>query len=332
MELTCQLPCSNTPAPTSGQPGLSRAVDSSSSAVSGGAPFAAKASHFSTASPAPPVRVIKDTASETVAAPTPTSANTTSGLGRPGEEQRAHLEAPGKVLGGAEGVVGESYGVQPEWIVKVRKDRGGAGGEGPPGQDETVVGPTTDSRSLPDGAVGSMTPVDEDDDEEAAGRSGSGKPKWFKKVKDGLSTAAASIKDKASDASSITSSSGGRAGGGSSILGRGRARSVGQRSTVSFDEGVVGGEDDDEATKAAATKIVTDHEGMPVPLNVGVSAEGATPPSSTPEGAVPAPAPAAGSASGISATTSVKDKILESFDAEVRPPFALVRSARRTAH
>ncbi|GAA5841865.1 hypothetical protein JCM9279_003136 [Rhodotorula babjevae] len=308
----------STTAPTSGQPGLSRAVDSSSSAASGGAPFAAKASHFSTASPAPPVRVIKDTASETVAAPAPTSANTTSGLGRPGEEQRAHLEAPGKVLGGAEGVVGESYGAAPEWIVKVRKDRGGAGADGAAGQDETVVGPTTDSRSLPDGAVGSMTPVDEDDDEDAAGRSGSGKPKWFKKVKDGLSTAAASIKDKASsDAGSITSASGRAGGSGGSILGRGRARSVGQRSTVSFDEGVVGGEEGDEAaTKAAATKIVTDHEGRPVPLNVGASAEGATPPSSTPEGAVPASAPAAGSASGISATTSVKDKILESFDAE----------------
>ncbi|GAA5900541.1 hypothetical protein JCM8208_000529 [Rhodotorula glutinis] len=306
----------STTAPTTGQPGLSPAVDNPSSpstAAAGGAPFTAKASHFSTASPAPPVRVIKDTASETVAAPAPTSANTTSGLGRTGEEQRAHLEAPGKVLGGAEGVVGESYGAAPEWIVKVRKDRGGANGAG--GQDETVVGPTTDSRSLPDGAMGSMTPVDEDDDEEAAGRSGSGKPKWFKKVKDGLSTAAASIKDKASDAGSITSSNG-RAGGGSSILGRGRARSVGQRSTVSFDEGVTGGEDDDEATKAAATKIVTDHEGMPVPLNVGASAEAATPPSSTPEGAVPASAPVAGSASGVSATTSVKDKILESFDAE----------------
>ncbi|TNY20916.1 GRAM domain-containing protein, partial [Rhodotorula diobovata] len=264
-----------------------------------GAPLTSNPSLSSTQSPAPPVKVLKDSSSETVAALQPTPANTTSGLGRPGEEERAHLAAPGKVLGGAEGVVGESFGLQPEWIVKVRRDR----------------------TSAPAGAAGGAAAddVDDVDDEghdgaEGAG-GGKGKPKWFKKVKHGISTAAASIKDKASDAGSITSSGSRGGGGGSSILGRARTRSVGQKSAVGFDvEDEEEDDDDDAAAKTTATKVVTDHEGRPVPLDVGAGAAEGTPPSSTPDGAVTrATAPSTGNAS---ATTSVKDKILESFDAE----------------
>lgn len=225
---------------------------------------------------------------------------------------------------------------------------GGAAGaqEAATPTEETVLGPTTDSRSLaassiePGAATGAADDVDDVDDEghdgaEGAG-GGKGKPKWFKKVKHGISTAAASIKDKASDAGSITSSGSRGGGGGSSILGRARTRSVGQKSAVGFDvEDEEEDDDDDAAAKTTATKVVTDHEGRPVPLDVGAGAAEGTPPSSTPDGAVTrATAPSTGNAS---ATTSVKDKILESFDAEVRlfsslaPPTARARRLTRCA-
>jgi hypothetical protein len=48
-----------------------------------------------------------------------TSAPTSCG-GASTEEELGHLTAKPVVLGGAEGVVGEARGAQPEWIAKVR--------------------------------------------------------------------------------------------------------------------------------------------------------------------------------------------------------------------
>ncbi|BGP41576.1 hypothetical protein JCM10449v2_005567 [Rhodotorula kratochvilovae] len=274
----------------------------------------------STQSPTPPVTVLKDSASETVAALDPSPAvNTTSGLGRAGEEEVAHLGAQGgRVLGGAEGVVGEGKGLEPEWIVKVRKaERTPGEGSDAADAEETLLGPSSASTLTGPSSASTLTGPPSMVTSTDAGDDDGKKPKWFKKVKEGLSSAASSIKDKTqgggSDAGSTTSSPARTRADSLDLppggMRRGRARSIGQKSAVSFQL------DEDDApavaSRAAAAKIVTDTDGLPVPVDVGVGGiEAATPASSMPEGVVPAPGASA------SMATSVKDKILEAYDVE----------------
>ncbi|GAA6049125.1 hypothetical protein JCM3770_003898 [Rhodotorula araucariae] len=264
----------------------------------------------------PPVTVLKDSASETVAAFDPAPSAGISATPRAAETMR---------FDGTEGVVGEGKGLEPEWIVKVK--RGDDAGD----MDETLTGPSSastlrgpTSAFLPSAATEPPTGEQggEDDD-------GARKPKWFKKVKEGLSSAASSIKDKAQDLASDTGSSTSStpasarsradsvdlASGG---LRRGRARSMGQRSAVSFQLDDGDAEGLSPASRATAAKIVTDTDGLPVPVEVGGGFDAATSASSMPEGVV-APATAgagAGAVGTASMATSVKDKILEAYDVE----------------
>ncbi|BGP60618.1 hypothetical protein NBRC10512_007765 [Rhodotorula toruloides] len=267
-------------------------------------------------SPIPPPHVVKDTASETITTLDPSPAqNTTHGLGRPGNEELTHLNAP-PVMGGAEGVVGEASGLRPEWIARVKKVKE------PEDEATREVGP--------EGSRGGATIEDADDGDDEGGDvrtdKASGQSKWLKKVKVGV----ASIKEKAKDvrdsaASSITSSSTrDRAdSAASSAAGsiRARSRSIGAKSTVGFDVPDDGDAPPPAPIKPVVTRVITDFEGTPVPTDIGPSG-GGTPttslrdvPVANSQGAGLAPPPAGANAS---TTTSVRDKILESHDVDPR--------------
>ncbi|GAA6003637.1 hypothetical protein JCM10207_003521 [Rhodosporidiobolus poonsookiae] len=272
-------------------------------------------------SPVPEPTVLKDTASETVTAlAAPPSVNTTSGIGRPGEEQLARYDAHPAIagIGGAEGVVGAAQGAAPEYIAKVRKVGTSEADTGVEAND-TVCGPD-DTGSLNEGAGEAGLPVASagGEEEETGGKA---KPKWFKKV----ASAANSIKEKARDVAESVSSQQGIGGrdradsaasagslaapdGTASPFGRSRSRSIGARSAhnVSFAP--------ETSELRPLPKIVTDRDGHPVPVEVGATG-GATPTSSTRDGLAP---PHGGVMGGnVSTSTSVKDKILESgYDVE----------------
>ncbi|BGP01517.1 hypothetical protein RTG_02692 [Rhodotorula toruloides ATCC 204091] len=266
-------------------------------------------------SPIPPPHVVKDTASETITTLDPSPAqNTTRGLGRPGNEELGHLNAP-PVMGGAEGVVGEAAGLRPEWIAKVKKVRE------PEDAATREVGP--------EGSKGGASIEDGDDGDDEGGDvrpdKASGQSRWLKKVKVGV----ASIKEKAKDvrdsaASSITSSSTrDRANSAASSTAgsvRARSRSIGAKSTVGFDVPDDGDAPPPAPIKPVVTRVITDFEGTPVPTDIGPSG-GGTPTTSmrdapvASQGAGLAPPPAGANAS---TTTSVRDKILESHDVDPR--------------
>jgi hypothetical protein len=263
-------------------------------------------------SPIPPPKVVKDTASETITTLDPSPArNTTQGLGRPGDEELGHLNAP-PVMGGAQGVVGEAAGLRPEWIARVKKVKE------PEDAATKEVGP--------EGSKGAATVEEEDgDDDEARSDKASGQSKWLKKVKVGV----ASIKEKAKDvrdsaASSISSSttrdrsdSTASSAGGSL---RARSRSLTGKSAVGFDVPEDGEAPTPAPVKPVVTRVITDFEGTPVPTDIGPT-KGGTPttslrdePAANSQGAALAPPP---SGANASTTTSVKDKILESHDVDV---------------
>ncbi|GJN90394.1 hypothetical protein Rhopal_003405-T1 [Rhodotorula paludigena] len=270
----------------------------------------------------PPVNTHKDTGSETVKALEPKrGANATEGLGRPGREQVAHLSAGDRILGGAEGVVGEAYGAKPEWIAKVKR--------APSSQADGLV--TASENDKPDavskGPVSAGSEEQADGDAEDGDDDGpdddrkSGQPKWFRKVK----AAASSIKEKASSTNSRERSdsldappSPGASGGG---IRRARTRSIGQRSAVTFQLDDGGSKEDGAPSRGEAqeamSRVVTDRDGNPVPLEVGTSADASSAPSNTPGAVVVADGEGEPVAAGnASTTTSVKNKILETFDVE----------------
>ena len=150
------------------------------------------------------------------------------------------------------------------------------------------------------GTNGTIEEGDEDHDD---GNSKSG-PKWLKKVKDGVSSikekaasSSASIRDR-SDTGSITGS----------IFSRDRTTSQTNASRIS-NQGV-----------QEPHTIITDGHGNPVPVDIG--APDSNPPPPVVNNAVKRDdfaRPSPGSASLVdSTTTSVKDKVLESFDVEPR--------------
>lgn len=280
-------------------------------------------------SPAPAVDVVKDSKSETVAVLTPsTSRNTTAGLGKVGEEELGHLTAKPVVLGGAEGVVGEARGAQPEWIAKVRKVRTAAeeaqmSEAAKRREEDTIRGPKGEkgapaiTLAAPDSAASSAasssmltktpsssavgssdaastsTVVDgEDATDDKQG------PKWLRKVKD----AASNVKDKATGAKGdlivndnvATSESSTTTG-----LARVRSWSIGTKpstASVSFAPG----------ERTSADRVITDRDGKPVPLVPGKST---TPDAASNE--------LGGGGTAASTSTSVKDKVLETHDVEV---------------
>lgn len=286
-------------------------------------------------SPAPAVDVVKDSKSETVAVLTPSkSRNTTQGLGKVGEEQLGHLAAkPPVVLGGAEGVVGEARGAQPEWIAKVRKVRtaaeeaqmseaakrreedtirGPKGEKGVPAITLATADPDaaassassmltkTASSSLAGSsdAVSTSTVVAADDDDAAAADDKQG-PKWLRKVKD----AAANVKDKATGANRDSATLNGTPPSESDAvvptgLVRARSRSIGTTpsASVSFAPG----------ERTSADRVITDRDGRPVPLVPGKSTTSDA-----------ASNELGGGGTAASTSTSVKDKVLETHDVEV---------------
>jgi len=125
--------------------------------------------------------VIKDTATEHVAALSPTEpSNQTRGLGETGQAQLERLNAH-SVLGGTDAVVGPAHGEAPEYIATLKRQ----------------------------GTNGTIEEGDEVNDD---GSSSKGGPKWLKKVKEGVSSikekaasSSASVRDR-SDTGSITGS------------------------------------------------------------------------------------------------------------------------------
>ncbi|GAA6035703.1 hypothetical protein JCM8097_004979 [Rhodosporidiobolus ruineniae] len=295
-------------------------------------------------SPVPHLVTLKDTPTETVTALAPSSStNTNSGLGRPGQEQLDHLNAP-PLLGretSAEGVVGAAQGRAPEYIASVRKVDPEASGEvGAKIASAPSVEPNPDALSAQEEAeedAAARAAADEVEDDGASATSKK-QPKWFRRVKEGAASlkekahdvvasaassthSASPARDRADSAASATLAPDSAAGGGGIAFGRARTRSVGSRSNVSF------AVTDDDATPLAGPgstsarssldvprpipRIVTDRDGHPVPIQVGEELQGGTPTSSTPEGVVPPPG------GNISTSTSVKDKILDAgYDVE----------------
>ncbi|GAA5992504.1 hypothetical protein JCM11641_001915 [Rhodosporidiobolus odoratus] len=276
-------------------------------------------------SPLPPITTLKHTPSETITALAPSAAtNTASGLGRPGQEQLAHLNAPETLFGGAQGVVGAAKGAAPEYIARVKKVDGGPATAGEEEHVKREIEGAIPSHGAGDALA---VPGEQDDDASSVHSVQTKQPKWFRKVKESASSAASSIKEKAKDVASSTHSASptrSRAGSTASSLapasdmelGRSRSRSIGIKNSVAFS-----GLDDNDATPLAqptslrtsldnprgVPTIITDRDGHPVPVEVGATTAG-TPTSSTPEGLVPPPGVAGGNAS---MTTSVRDKIAE---------------------
>lgn len=283
-------------------------------------------------SPAPAVDVVKDSKSETVAVLTPSkSRNTTQGLGKVGEEELGHLTAKPVVLGGAEGVVGEARGAQPEWIAKVRKVRTAAeeaqmSEAAKRREEDTIRGPngergvpaitfatdsaassaassmvtkTTSSSVAGSSDAASTSTVVAADGDDAASDDKQG-PKWLRKVKD----AASNVKDKATGASRDSMTLNGTPpsesdGGVPTGLVRSRSRSIGttpSAASVSFAPG----------ERNSADRVITDRDGKPVPLVPGKST---TPDAASNE--------LGGGGTAASTSTSVKDKVLETHDVEV---------------
>jgi hypothetical protein len=173
------------------------------------------------------------------------------------------------------------------------------------GGTQAVVGPAhgeapeyiaTLKKQAPNASGGdgdALSVVEEGDQDD--GTSGKG-PKWLKKVKDGVS----SIKEKASSSSASMKDRSDSASITSSIFGRERSQTNQSRLSNQPD------------------RIITDEHGNPVPVNVGGTE---TPPS----GSLHQPAvkqddfAQPGTASvADSTTTSVKEKVLESFAVEPR--------------
>lgn len=174
------------------------------------------------------------------------------------------------------------------------------------GGTEAVVGPAhgdapeyiatlRKQSSLDAGETNSVTEADQDDGASTKG------PKWLQKVKDGVSSikekaassSSASVRDR-SDSASITSS----------VFGRSRSQTT-QSPTAN----------------TVSERVITDAHGNPVPLEVGPAAAGAT---ETPPSGSQAPVkrddfahPAVASGAD-STTTSVKERVLESFAVEPR--------------
>ncbi|GAA5960772.1 hypothetical protein JCM3765_000811 [Sporobolomyces pararoseus] len=223
----------------------------------------------STTSRQPEPRIITDTESRQITELSPTSpTNTTTGLGKNGQAQLERLTTS-TVLGGTEAVVGPAHGEAPEYIATLKKQEGGG----------------ADSLSL----------VEEGDQDDGSSNKG---PKWFKKVKDGVS----SIKEKAASSSASMRDRSDSASITSSVFGRDRSgTNLSRTSTPQSD------------------RIITDVHGNPVPVDVGGTE---TPPSGSlqaPRAVKPDDFAQPGSASlADSTTTSVKDKVLESFDVEPR--------------
>lgn len=284
-------------------------------------------------SPAPAVDVVKDSKSETVAVLTPPkSRNTTEGLGKVGEEELGHLTAKPVVLGGAEGVVGEARGAQPEWIAKVRKVRtaaeeaqmseaakrreedairGPKGEKGAPAIALATANPDSAASSASSmltktasssmagssDAASTSTVVAADGDDAAAADDKQG-PKWLRKVKD----AASNVKDKATGANRDSTTLNGTPPNESDAvvptsLVRSRSRSIGTTPAASFS--FAPGE------RTSADRVITDRDGKPVPLVPGKST---TPDAASNE--------LGGGGTAASTSTSVKDKVLETHDVE----------------
>ncbi|GAA5882760.1 hypothetical protein JCM1840_002596 [Sporobolomyces johnsonii] len=234
---------------------------------------ASSASLSSTASPAPRPVTLKDTPSETIAALTPApGVNSTSGLGKTGEEQLDRLESS-KVFGGAQAVVGPAHGEGPEYIATIKKQ-------------------PTDGEDAHEGEEGDG--AQEHDDDEGGDKH---PPRWLRKVKEGVSSAASSLKEKAASTKGERSSSV-SSGSGSVVHGRERTKSLGSRSILSVSATNV--HDDAAPVRPAPVRVVTDSRGQPVPLEVG----SASAPNAVKEDDF------------ASTTTSVKDKILEEYGVE----------------
>ena len=276
-------------------------------------------------SPAPAVDVVKDSKSETVAVLTPSkSRNTTQGLGKVGEEELGHLTAKPVVLGGAEGVVGEARGAQPEWIAKVRKVRTAAeeaqmSEAAKRREEDTIRGPngergvpaitfatdsaassaassmvtkTTSSSVAGSSDAASTSTVVAADGDDAASDDKQG-PKWLRKVKH--KPRAASRDSMTLNGTPPSESDGGVPTG----LVRSRSRSIGttpSAASVSFAPG----------ERTSADRVITDRDGKPVPLVPGKST---TPDAASNE--------LGGGGTAASTSTSVKDKVLETHDVEV---------------
>ncbi|GAA5990217.1 hypothetical protein JCM10908_005878 [Rhodotorula pacifica] len=279
-------------------------------------------------SPVPSANVVKDSKSETVAVLTPSKLrNTTQGLGKVGEEEISHLAAKPVVLGGAEGVVGEARGAQPEWIAKVKKVRTAAEeaqmSEAAKRRDEeTVKGPkgekgapaitlASNSNSPPDSSAASSlakpgssslapsstdatstSTLDGGDDEGGDDKHG---PKWLRKVKD----AASAVKDKATGANRDSATEPVvvdeiSAADTTATPTEGLSRTQ-TRASVSFAPG----------ERTSADRIVTDRDGKPVPLVPGQTVAADATSNALGGGGVAA-----------STSTSVKDKVLETHDVE----------------
>lgn len=306
-----------------GMPHLGATASTSSDRSSAGAAVVHKDS------PTPAADLVKDSKSETVAVMAPSSTvNTTRGIGNSGEEQLAHLHAKPVVLGGAEGVVGEAAGKQPEWIAKVRKVRtvaeeaalseaarakeeetvrGPKGDKGVPaiefasGSSASSVTGMSSSSTLPVGnrstgatssLAGASTASLDGDADDDAGDEKLG-PKWLRKVKE----AAATVKEKATGSSSNDTPDGGSVGTDSpNVISPAATRT----STVSFAP---------EASNGAP-RVITDRDGKPVPLNPGATV------------GHDAASDLDGAGRARSTSTSVKDKVLETHDVDVRPLLA----------
>ncbi|GAA5895314.1 GRAM and VASt domain-containing protein [Sporobolomyces salmoneus] len=226
----------------------------------------------STTSRQPEPQVIADTDSRHVTALSPKAPeNTTTGIGATGRAQLDRLTTS-SVLGGTEAVVGPAHGEAPEYVATLRK--------------QTSIGGVS---ATEEGGGG-----ENDDHETSKG------PKWFKKVKDGVSSikekaasSSASMRDR-SDSASVHSSSGG--------FTRDRTHT-----------------NDSRLSAAVPDRIITDEHGNPVPVHVG-GAE--TPPSGSLNQAQAVKRddfaqPGVGSLAD-STTTSVKEKVLENFAVEPR--------------
>ncbi|GAA5874735.1 hypothetical protein JCM3774_004795 [Rhodotorula dairenensis] len=321
-----------------GQPKLATPVGDPSADPRVGAPVEHRDS------PVPAADVVKDSESETVAVLTPSkSRNTTRGLGKVGDEELNHLTAKPVVLGGAEGVVGEARGAQPEWIAKVRKVRTAAEeaqmSEAAKRRDEETVRGPKGEKGVPAIAVAAPTPPDSastssassmltttaassasksstdtgvstvvaTDGEEAAAATSDDKqgPKWLRKVKDAAST----VKDKTTGGGANRDSNTDSSTGGTTTPSEASSSVAGTPRTRA--RSLVGSGAKSASVsfapgeRTSADRIVTDRDGKPVPLEPGQSL---APDASSNE--------LGGGGIAASTSTSVKDKVLETHDIE----------------
>ncbi|CEQ41549.1 SPOSA6832_03306, partial [Sporobolomyces salmonicolor] len=236
------------------------------------------ASLSSTASPAPRPVTLKDTASETIAALAPApGVNSVSGLGKTGKEQLDRLGSS-EVFGGAQAVVGPAHGEGPEFVAIIRKQH--SDGEEAHEREEGEEGEGAQDHD--DGEGGDKHP-----------------PRWLRKVKEGVTSAASSLKEKAASAKGERSSSV-SSGSGSIVHGRERTKSLGSRSILSGSASSVHDDAAPAPVRPTPGRVVTDSRGQPVPLEVG----GAAAPKAVKEDDF------------ASTATSVKDKILEEYGVE----------------